>query len=479
VIDDALAAAASGQTADPAALLEQAWRLEPIAQYTERRQALDRLSGVLDSGQALPIAPAGRHWRCELWAERAIDAGRERRLDEARALVAAVVSEAAPEHRTALGRAMLAEGQALAWIGTDDATRRARRAFAAAVEHFEAIGHRNWQGSALIRWGYSACYQHGDLVAAEELIRRAVEIYEPDRLSMGLGFYADVLIDLGEFERAEEALERSDRLTREAGDERAEIPWARARIATYRGDATSTQTLLAEAERIARGKDWWETHIGASFLLDCAEQLDLLGLTDEAQRMLARARAHPGAEDDEVVHTAAVLSARSGDPLVALEQLQGVARGDWLEKRTIWRHTLLTAWATLRAGGGEAGAIAARALEQADGCGGMRVARTGEPELVRALAPLAEAAGSSLARELLLEGRPFLARVRHAVGGAGRRLGGPAAGGYAGRTGAAAGAARARAARGLGPRGVLRRRRSRPGPASPAPTAVARACRRG
>jgi hypothetical protein len=50
--------------------------------------------------------------------------------------------------------------------------RRANRAFADAADRFAALGDtalaaqsREWHGSALLRRGYSACYQYGDLPA--------------------------------------------------------------------------------------------------------------------------------------------------------------------------------------------------------------------------------------------------------------------------------------------------------------------------
>jgi DNA-binding SARP family transcriptional activator len=111
------------------------------------------------------------------------------------------------------------------------------------------------------------------------------------------------------------------------------------------------------------------------------------------------------------MQTTAVLRARSGDPGLALAELQELARGDWLEKRLVWRHTLLAAWATFRAGRDGAGELAAQAFEQAVACGSVRVAQAGEPEIVAALAPLAERAGSSVARELLLAGRELIVRL--------------------------------------------------------------------
>jgi DNA-binding SARP family transcriptional activator len=400
--------------ADPAKLLDRAWALEPWARYSERAATLDALESLLDAGGAPPPLP-GRDWRLELLAERAIDVGRSFRVDEARALVEQVRSAADSSHEIALGRAMLASGQALAWVGTDDATRRANQAFAEAAERFAALGHRDWQGSALLRRGYSACYTYGDFVRAEELIRQALAVYGPDseRLAGALGPYADVLIDLGDFDAAEAVLDRAVAVAERDGFTKAlsEILWVRARVAAGRGDARATERLLREAEREAAGLDWFEAHTGLSWLLEAAELLDRVGLGDQARVYLERSRERAGEANDEVMQTTAVLRARSGDPGQALDELQELARGTWLEKRLIWRHTLLTAWATFRAGRDGAGALAARALEQAVACGGVRVAQAGEPDIVAALAPLAERAGSAIARELLLGDRQLLVRL--------------------------------------------------------------------
>jgi DNA-binding SARP family transcriptional activator len=406
--DDVLAA-----VSDPSALLERAWALEPWSRYAERAAALDALEQLLAAG--VEPAPLGRDWQLELLAERAIDVGRAFAVDEALALTDQVADTAQPDHEIALARAMLARGQALAWVGTEEATRRSHRAFAEAADRFAALGHHDWQGSALLRRGYSTCYQHGDFTEAVELIAEAVATYPPDSMRLGgaLACYADVLIELGRLDEAESVLDRADALADEnrVGKVRIDLTWARAHVAAGRGDARATERLLREAEREAVDTDWFETHIGRFFLLDAAELLDLLGLTDHAQGYLARGREHGGEDNEEVMQTAAVLRARSGDPGLALAELQRLARGTWLEKRVTWRHTLLTAWATFRAGRDGAGELAARAFQQAAACGGIGVAHAGEPLIAAALAPLAEAAGSAVARELLLDGRQLIVRV--------------------------------------------------------------------
>src|SRR5579871_761648 len=183
---------------DPAALLERAWLLEPLAGWSERSAQLDRLEELLETA-ASPAPPPGRDWRLELLAERAIDAGRMMRLDEALALVGQVRRDADPSHEIALGRAQLAAGQALAWMGTEAAAEEADRAFAEATERFAALGNREWQGSALLRRGYSVWFQSvGNLPRAELLIREALDTYEPGspRIPAALAYYADVLTDL-------------------------------------------------------------------------------------------------------------------------------------------------------------------------------------------------------------------------------------------------------------------------------------------
>ena len=396
---------------DPGALLERAWALEPAMRITERRETLGQLARLLDS-PAAPPSPPGRSWRLELLAERAVDAAANVLLAEATALADRVLAEADPTHEIAIARALLARGRALAWTGTDAATRRADRVLVEVADRFRALGSTDWLGFVLFWRGNAICFQNGELPRAAELMREALDVLGPDspRRSTVLTFYADVLTSVGEWDAAEATLaEAADAAERdEDAKSRAYVAWSRARIASVRGDALLTQRLIREVERDTG--DWFAMHTGATFLADAGEMLDRVGLCEQAESSLRRATAR--APDDEFVRQAhATLLARSGDPLQALESLQRLAEGDWLEKRLLWRHTLLTAWATFRAGRDDAGTLVARALQQAHACGGLRVAQAGEPELVGALAPLAEGAGSAHAREILLGGRPLLVRL--------------------------------------------------------------------
>lgn len=403
------------EISDPAELLALAWTLEPLGRWTERSATLDRLEQLLASGSA-PPAPPARAWQLELDAERAIDTGRGRDLEGAEALVERVLRDADPSHETAIARALLARGQALSWIGTDDSVRAARRAFTEAARRFGELPNREWQASALLRHGYSGYYQYGDLVTAEQLIAQAVATYPPEsaaRRAGALGSYADVLIDLGDLEHAEAVLrEALAHFALHPNPHRAsEITWALARVAAARGDARATERYVREAEIEASRSEWYSTHIGLSSRLEGAELLDRVGLDDLAGTRYEEAVAQAGEANEEVMQTAAVMRARSGDPWQALELLQELARCEWIEKRAVWRHTLLTAWATYRAGRGDAAQIAARAFEQAVACGSVRVATAGEPDIALALAPLAEMAASPIARELMLGGREVIVRL--------------------------------------------------------------------
>ncbi|MDE3204868.1 MAG: hypothetical protein KGQ66_11705 [Acidobacteriota bacterium] len=391
---------------DPAVLLDQAWYLEPLGLYADRAAVLDRLEVVLAAGTVPP--PEGRNWQLELLAERAVDTGRNMRLREGLELAESVLAAADDDLTVARGRACLAAGQALAWMATDATVARADRAFADAERYFRALGNREWLGSALLRRGYSVWFQSAaDYRRAEAFIRAALSTWDPSSLRRppALAFHADVLIELGDLDEAERQLDAAQALVKPGTVTMgpSNIAWTRAHLTAARRDARRTERLLNEAEREAADLDWFEAHMGTTFLLDAAELLSRLGLESRAQHYFERGRARAGDDDAEVLQARAALLARSGDPLEAIEVLQEMVRRDWLEKRLVWRHDLLMAWATFRAGRQGAGQLAAVGLESAVRCGSPLVALLGEPEVTWPLAALAEQAGSEIARGIRLQ----------------------------------------------------------------------------
>ncbi len=423
VTGDRLSSEDVNASTDPAALLDFAWAMEPALRLTERWAALDRLEALVQSGELAP-APPGRDWAMELTAERAFDAAAYVRLQEGQDLANRVLAEADPDAQIARARATLALGRALAWMGTEEATRRGNAQLQAAIELFRRLDHPDWLGFTLFWRGHAVCFQNGDLTGAAALMHEALEVLGPDspRRAPVLAFYADVLSELGDLDAADRALDQAAHAAQRDGSarSRAYAAWSRAHVSTARDDAAATLELLAEVEAVP--DEWLSTMAGLDYLADSAVLLDRVGLTAPSRQYLERARQFvaergattaDGTQIDEPLRLAeASLQARSGDPHEALARLEELVRGNWLEKRLTWRNTLLSAWATLRAGGREgAGQITARALAEAAENGGVPVALAGEPLLTRALLPLADEAGSGHARAVLMADGRFTLRL--------------------------------------------------------------------
>ncbi len=407
---------------DPERLLEHAWALEPALALVERTATLDRLADLLADDGA-PAPPDGRDWQLELWAERAIDASAADRVEAALELAGRVLADPDGPSAIALARATLARGRALAGSGTDETAHMADGVLVEATERFAALGHTKWQGFAVYWRGHAIYFENGRLLEAEALMAEALEIlpYSSPRRATVLDLYAAVLVDLGEFDRADAVLDEAYRIAETLADpmSRAYVTWSRALTAAGRGDAVKAKRRFLEVERDAG--DWWQNY-GAYLLCDAARTLDTLGLTDQAHAYLRRAHAEveltgagSGAtpENFEPLGLArALVTARSGDPAAALEQLQALTRNRWLEKRLRWRFTLMGAWANLRAGNREAAAAgAARAYAEAVSVAGIQVALAGEPDITRLLAPLAAEAGSVHARALLSPDAQLVVRL--------------------------------------------------------------------
>jgi DNA-binding SARP family transcriptional activator len=404
---------------DPDELLARAAAMEPGLRLTERTALLDRLEAVLATRPA--DDPATRAWQWQLTAERAVDAARLDRIDLASELARRVLDgvgePAGPDQpwtvglRRARARATDALGRALAWTGTEGATRDAEVLLTDAAEQYAAVGDVDRQAYAVFWVGNTIYGQNGELAEGERRISRAIDLLAPGsawRATM-VSFRADLLIALGRWDDAEHALEDGASAAAALGDRkaRAYVAWSRARLTSVRGDAAATERLLHETERDTG--DWFDMDTGTTFLADAAEMLDRVGLREQARSYLERAQARDPA--DEFVRQAdALLLARGGEPGRALDALQELTRGQWLEKRSVWRHTLFAAWATFRVGRVGAGELAARALDQAARIGPL-VAGHGEPALCHALAPLAEAAGSAPARALLAPSGRLVVRL--------------------------------------------------------------------
>lgn len=409
-----------GATGGPApddvdAWLEAARDAEAGLRIGARAAALDRVEQLIRTvgAQRASAQPSGRDWHHELLAERALDLTRHEQLADAAALARRILLDAPGDAALARARATEALGRALAWEGLDGTTADARLLLIDAAERYGRLGRPELQGYVVFFRGSAVHLQNGDLPEATTCMRLALQLLRPDspRRALVLSFYCDALIAQGRWKDAGAALDEGARLADATHDltSRAYVTWSRAKLASVQGNAMTTERLVRETERDAA--DWFDLPTGVAFLADAAEMLDRVGLREPALRYLGRAidRA-PG--DAFVLLARAVVLARSGDPLEALEALQELVRADWLEKRLLWRLQVFTAFATLRAGGSGIGETVTRGLELAVGNGGIEVATRGEPDLVAALLPLAEAVGSEIARTELLRGdREYVIRL--------------------------------------------------------------------
>ena len=277
----------------------------------------------------------------------------------------------------------------------------------------EAAGYLDRAMELYVRMGYP---EHVSSVAVDRAIRielgagrplAALEVLDaalsqvagqPRRTGRLLFYRAQVLTELGEHEEAEATLEKSLRVRSHLPDAyyRAMVHWERMILASMRGDAALAleQANLVEANR----SDWW-AYDSAEFLADAADCLDRVGHTALAWECLERAQADPQNAEGLIAMAECALLARHGDPVLA-EQRLGVVHRHGIYPRERWRVTLLRACAALRRGDPAAGALAARAFEEAARLGQPQLPLIRERQITESLMALAVETGSAAAAAL-------------------------------------------------------------------------------
>jgi DNA-binding SARP family transcriptional activator len=277
----------------------------------------------------------------------------------------------------------------------------------------EAAGHLDQAMEIYIRIGYP---ENVSAVAVDRAIRTelgagrphaALEVLDaalahaagqPRRAGRLLFYRAQVLTELGQHEEAEATLEESLRVRSHLPDTyyRAMVHWERMILASMRADAVLTLDQANQVE--ANRSDWW-TPGGAEFLADAADCLDRVGHTALAWEYLGRARAHPQNAEGLIAMAEGALLARHGSPALAEERLAVVHRRG-IYPRERWRVTLLRAYAAWRRGDPAAGALAARAFEEAARLGQPQLPLIREREVSESLLALAVETGSAAAAAL-------------------------------------------------------------------------------
>jgi ATP/maltotriose-dependent transcriptional regulator MalT len=425
---------ASGQTDETAALLAEAdLRAIDSLDVLELLSVIDRIpADVLDAharallhaarvcGAAVLLEPRSRFLaradavvsgRDEPELRRAIDAemlidilngGNPRDAEEPARVVLAAVGAGEDFTRA---RALNALGNATYFRRAEDGSlsetilRQAGDYLGQAAEIYRGLGHTLAAAGLAPNRAIWVELGLGRPLAALEIMNEAVTLTSDTprarRLSRALYYRAMVLCELGRYDDMEADLDRVVRITTETGDlmMAAYVDWQRMNAASYRGDAAGA---LRHAERLeAQRGDWWQVG-GAHFLAEAADSLDRVGHTALAADYLARAQANPHDAHRLIAMSECALDARHGDPELAEERLLIVHR-QGIAPQELWRVTLLRAYAASRRGDSRAGALAARAFEEASRLGRPEAPLVRERDVTEALLPFALETGLSAA----------------------------------------------------------------------------------
>ncbi len=384
----------------PEVLLHLARSYEAASLVRQRRAVLDRVAAISSGRGPGPITRA-------LAVERATDLVRDFRQPEAEALAREVLAEAPPDELLTRARALAVVGRTTCWhVDTEGrrqlpAMREAAGLLDEAVACYLELGLR---AAAAGLAPYRAIWvEHagGDPQGALEILNQglALAVDRPRRWAHLLIFRAQVLAEIGRHDECETDIGEVLRVARGLRHPEQLIAyahWTLMTSASLRGDAAAA---LEEARTVERHRgDWWEP-AAADFLAQAADDLDRVGHVAIAREYLERAAAHPGDAQGPIAIAEGALLARDGDPVLAEERLRA-APGQRLDPREYWRVTLFRAFAAHRRGDPGAGALAARAFEEAARLGLSQLPLVRERELTEALLALAVETGQPAALAL-------------------------------------------------------------------------------
>jgi DNA-binding SARP family transcriptional activator len=331
-------------------------------------------------------------------------------------------------------RALSALARAVCWRtdreGRRDVTamRRSDGYFARAAELYRAAGLRTSEAAMAPYRAMWIDYALGDARAALERLDEGLGLVvdRPRKRAFLLLFRAEVLTELGRYEEAEADYTEAQRIGEHHADEQLQGfgYWGQAIVASHVGAADRVVERVRMAEQ-HRG-EWFEPLAG-DFLGDSADQLDRVGHTALAWEYLRRAQANPMDGEAMIAMAELALLARHGDPIEA----EAKALEVWshrVDPREGWRVTLFRAYAAFRRGDRGAGALAARAFEEAGRLGLDQLPLTKERELTEQLLGLAAETGQPASLALQRVALPMSVTVlgHFALARGGRPVGLPA-----------------------------------------------------
>jgi ATP/maltotriose-dependent transcriptional regulator MalT len=351
--------------AHPRLLLNYAMSLETALMDDQRDEVLERLATITwQTGDPALIRAVE--------IERASDLVRDMQYALAGVSAARVLAAAGDAELLTRARAYSVLGRAKCWKlepgGSRDlaALGDAQRHLDRAARLYDQMGMRIARAGLIPFIAMWIVYQRGEAAAAVELLETGLgQVADrPRKWAYMLIWRAEISIELGRHDRCEadvrEILRVAENLPH-ADVLHAYSHWLLALAASHRRDAEETleQIRLTEAHK----GNWW-SRAGAEFLAEAADCLDRVGHSVLAVEYLRRAQADPQDAEALIAMSEAALMARHGDPVLAEKKLLAAPRHQ-VAPREFWRITLLRAYAAFRRGDAEAGALAARAFEEA------------------------------------------------------------------------------------------------------------------
>ena len=337
-------------------------------------------SELLVRARALAAATGDERLARAVESEDTNDLIRALDYEEAEGRARGLLAAAPADEVLTRARASSALGRALCWKLDGDG-RRDEAALLEAEQHlkhamtlYRSLGMRSAVAGAAPVLAIWIEWARGSAEAAvERLMAAAAESFDrPRRRAYVLYFSIEVLAELGRHDECDTVAEEVFRIADQLDNKqmRAFAHWFLASSTSFREDVDATLDHLRQAEA---NRDVWWNHAGSEFLASAADLCDRVGEVALARDYLERARPAPADAEAAIILAEAALEARHGDPARA-DELLAAAASSPIEPREYWRVTLLQAYAAFRRGEHwAAGALAARAFEEA--------ARLGQPAL--------------------------------------------------------------------------------------------------
>lgn len=386
--------------AQPALLLHFARSCGGAGMIELRREVLGRITTISLA------RPGDSRLARALEIERANDLVRESEFAAAEAAARGVLDACGTDEPRTRARALFVLGRAVS-RRLDSEGRRdpaalmaAERHFAQAARLYEQLGMRVARSGLVPYHAMWIEFARGDARAALGHLEAALGwvVDRPRRWAYLLLFHAEVATELGDYDQCEADVREIFRIGEDLGDKMllAYGHWHLAISASHRREAEETLKHIRQAE--ANKANWWDV-ASAEFLAESADCLDRVGYSSLAVEYLGRAQDNPQDGEPLIAMAEAALLARHGDPYLAEEKLLA-APGHRIDPREYWRITLLRAYAAFRRADTDAGALAARAFEEAARMGLPQLPLTKEGVITEELLGLAAETGQPAALAL-------------------------------------------------------------------------------